>query len=243
MADDIAALIHHLGLEQPDVMGYSLGGGVAIFVASKYPELSAGPLSLRHIRRDAIPPRCAPAGAGRRRRGVPEGHADVPGLREGRPAAGGLPALLDKIGEAMAQPFDFSDVVRGIQVPTLIAAADADMAPPSHYVEIFALLDGGLRDGGWMGEGRPKGGHALAILPGLTHYTIGARRSSRPPRSTSSTLPGSALSGVAVDGAALLGTGSAVSMTQQRLSPGSKLASSSSGAKESAKLLSSAWFI
>jgi hypothetical protein len=23
-----------------------------------------------------------------------------------------------------------------------------------------------------MGEGRPKGGHALAILPGLTHYNI-----------------------------------------------------------------------
>ena len=48
------------------------------------------------------------------------------------------------------------------------------MAPPSHYVEVFALLDGGLRDGGWMGEGRPKGGHALAILPGLTHYNVGA---------------------------------------------------------------------
>jgi hypothetical protein len=23
-----------------------------------------------------------------------------------------------------------------------------------------------------MGEGRPAGGHALAILPGLTHYNI-----------------------------------------------------------------------
>jgi hypothetical protein len=45
-------------------------------------------------------------------------------------------------------------------------------APPSHYVEVFKLLDGGLRDGGWMGEGRPKGGHALAILPGLTHYNV-----------------------------------------------------------------------
>ena len=57
--------------------------------------------------------------------------------------------------------------------PTMIVAADADMAPPSHYVEFFELLDGGLRDGGWMGEGRPKGGHALAILPGLTHYNLG----------------------------------------------------------------------
>jgi hypothetical protein len=80
--------------------------------------------------------------------------------------------LLDKIGASMANDFDYSDVVRGLQVPTLIACADADMAPPAHYVEVFKLLDGGLRDGGWMGEGRPKGGHALAVLPGLTHYNI-----------------------------------------------------------------------
>ena len=74
----------------------------------------------------------------------------------------------------MAQDFDFSDAVRGLQVPTLIVAADADMAPPSHYVEVFKLLDGGLRDGGWKGQGRPKGGHALAILPGLTDYNLGS---------------------------------------------------------------------
>ena len=37
MADDIAALIDHLGLDQPDVVGYSLGGGVALQTAAKYP--------------------------------------------------------------------------------------------------------------------------------------------------------------------------------------------------------------
>ncbi|HVR08698.1 MAG TPA: alpha/beta hydrolase, partial [Thermoanaerobaculia bacterium] len=83
-----------------------------------------------------------------------------------------FPRLLDKIGEAMSKDFDFTEDVRGLQVPALIVAADADMAPPSHYAGVFNLLDGGLRDGGWMGEGRPKGGHALAILPGLTHYDI-----------------------------------------------------------------------
>jgi hypothetical protein len=57
-------------------------------------------------------------------------------------------------------------------MPALVIAGDADMAPPSHYVEVFKLLDGGARDGGWMGEGRPKGGHALAILPGVTHYNM-----------------------------------------------------------------------
>ncbi len=80
--------------------------------------------------------------------------------------------LLDKIGETMSQGSDLSDDVRALRVPTLLVAADADMAPPSHSVEVFKLLDGGLRDGGWTGEGRPKGGHALAILPGLTHYDI-----------------------------------------------------------------------
>ena len=87
--------------------------------------------------------------------------------------------LLDNYLPARERPrpfaagdFDFTEDVRRLQVPTLFACADADMFPPSHAVEVFALLDGGQRDGGWMAEGRPKGGHALAILPGLTHYSI-----------------------------------------------------------------------
>ena len=84
-----------------------------------------------------------------------------------------FPRLLDKIGRSMAIDFDYTEEVRSLRVPTLIVCADADMAPPSHYVEIFKLLGGGLRDGGWMSEGRPEGGHALAILPGLTHYNLG----------------------------------------------------------------------
>jgi hypothetical protein len=47
---------------------------------------------------------------------------------------------------------------------------DADIFPPAHAVELFGLLGGGKRDGGWDGSGRPKS--RLAILPGLTHYTI-----------------------------------------------------------------------
>jgi pimeloyl-ACP methyl ester carboxylesterase len=88
------------------------------------------------------------------------------------PRPGDFGRLLGKIGASMANDYDYTDVVRGLQVPTLIACADADMAPPRHFVEMFELLGGGQRDGGWMGEGRPAGGHALAILPGLTHYTI-----------------------------------------------------------------------
>ncbi|HEX2361775.1 MAG TPA: alpha/beta hydrolase [Jiangellaceae bacterium] len=37
MAGDIAALVDHLGLDQPDLVGYSLGGGVALYTAATYP--------------------------------------------------------------------------------------------------------------------------------------------------------------------------------------------------------------
>jgi len=39
MADDIAALVRHLGLEQTDVMGFSLGGGVALRTGIQHPEV------------------------------------------------------------------------------------------------------------------------------------------------------------------------------------------------------------
>src|SRR2546430_15820230 len=38
MADDIAALIDHLGLDKPDVVGYSLGGGVALQTPARHPD-------------------------------------------------------------------------------------------------------------------------------------------------------------------------------------------------------------
>jgi len=177
MADDIAALIRHLGLEQVDVVGYSLGGGVALFLASKHPELVRKVVIVSaNARRDAMPAEML-AQQGQMNAAAAEFMKDTPMwelYQRVAPRPEDFGRLLDKIGASMAQDFDFSDVVAGLQVPTLIVAADADMAPPSHYVEMFKLLDGGLRDGGWMGEGRPKGGHALAILPGLTHYNLGA---------------------------------------------------------------------
>jgi len=177
MADDIAALIDHLGLDKPDVVGYSLGGGVAFFTAVKYPE-KVGRLVMTsaHIRRDAIPAEML-AQQAQVNAAAAEFMKDTPMYQlyqQVAPRPEDFPRLLDKIGESMAQDFDYTEEVRSLQVPTMIVAADADMAPPSHYVEMFKLLDGGLRDGGWMGEGRPKGGHALAILPGLTHYNPGA---------------------------------------------------------------------
>jgi pimeloyl-ACP methyl ester carboxylesterase len=175
LADDIAALIDHLGLDRPDLVGYSLGGGVALRTAVRHPEkLGRLVATSAAIRRDAVYPEIlaqqsqlgAAAAAFLRDTPMYEHYQRL------APRPEDFPRLLDKIGAALAQDFDLTDQIRGLAVPTLIVAADADLAPPIHFIEIFTLLDGGQRDGGWLGEGRPKGGHALAILPGLTHYTI-----------------------------------------------------------------------
>jgi pimeloyl-ACP methyl ester carboxylesterase len=175
MADDIAALIDHLGLDRPDLVGYSLGGGVALQTAVKYPAKARKlVVASANIRPAAIYPEIR-AQQGQVNAAAAEFMKDTPMYelyQRVAPHPEDFARLLDKMGESMAQDFDFADDVRSLQVPTLVVAADADMAPPSHYVEVFNLLDGGLRDGGWMGEGRPRGGHALAILPGLTHYNI-----------------------------------------------------------------------
>jgi pimeloyl-ACP methyl ester carboxylesterase len=175
MAGDIAALIEHLGLTKPDIVGYSLGGGVALQTAVRHPAAVRRLVAVSaNIRSDAIYPEMR-AQQSQVNAAAIDFLKDTPMYQlyqRVAPRPEDFPRLLTKIGESMSKPFDFTDDVRGLQVPTLIVAADADMAPPSHYVEVFKLLGGGLKDGGWMGEGRPKGGHALAILPGLTHYNI-----------------------------------------------------------------------
>jgi len=175
MADDIAALVERLDLQKPDVVGYSLGGGVALFTASKYPDkVRRLVMASANVRRDAIAPEML-AQQSQVTANAVEYMKDTPMYQlyqRVAPRPQDFGRLMDKIGQSMAKDFDYSDEVRQLRVPTLIVCADADMAPPSHYIDMFKLLDGGLRDGGWMGEGRPKGGHALAVLPRLTHYNL-----------------------------------------------------------------------
>jgi pimeloyl-ACP methyl ester carboxylesterase len=173
IAEDIAALIRHLNLERPDLMGYSLGGGVAVLVAIRHPEL-VGKLVMvsTPIRRSAFYPEIlgqqgqvtAEAAEAMKQTPMYQLYASI------APAPEDWPRLLSKMGDAMKKDFDFSKEIGKIQATTLIVAADADIFPPAHAVEVFGLLGGGKRDGGWDGSGRPKS--QLAILPGLTHYTI-----------------------------------------------------------------------
>ena len=175
MADDIAALIKSLRLDRPDIVGYSLGGGVALQTAVRHADV-VGRLVLvsTPFRRTGFYPDIL----------VQQGHvnaAAADALKQTpmyqlysatAPRVEDWPRLLDKIGALMKKDYDYADQIKGIKATTLIIAGDADIFPPANAVEMFALLGGGQRDGGWDGAGRPKS--RLAILPGVTHYSMGA---------------------------------------------------------------------
>lgn len=173
MAGDIAALIGHLGLERTDLVGYSLGGGVAFHTAVQHPELVRKlVLVSTPIRRSAFYPDIL-AQQGQVTAAAAEAMKQTPMYElyaRLAPRPEDWPRLLAKIGDSMKDDFDFTKEVAKLAMPTMIVAGDADIFPPAHAVEVFGLLGGGKRDGGWDGSGQPKS--RLAILPGVTHYSM-----------------------------------------------------------------------
>jgi pimeloyl-ACP methyl ester carboxylesterase len=78
--------------------------------------------------------------------------------------------LLDNMGQMLGKDYDWTQQVAALAMQTLIVVGDADSVRTSHAVEFFELLGGGKQDGGWDGSGMSNA--RLAILPGVTHYTI-----------------------------------------------------------------------
>ncbi len=172
MADDVAALLTHLKIDRADVMGYSMGGGVALQTAIRHPQVVRRLVVVSApFRSNAFYPdmREQQKQVGAAMADAMKGTPMLSLYQSVAPRPQDFPRLLDKMGTFMRADYDFMPQVPNIRMPVLIVAADADMFPPSHVVEVFGLLDGGKRDAGWDGAGRPKAAQ-LAILPGLTHY-------------------------------------------------------------------------
>jgi pimeloyl-ACP methyl ester carboxylesterase len=170
MADDIAGLVKYLGLQRVNVMGYSLGGEVALQVAIRHPEV---------VRKLVV------VSAAYKRQGMyPEVLAAMeqmgPGAAEmmkKSPLSKMYPnvnwaTLFTKLGVLLSKDYDWSKLVAAIKAPTMLVFADADAVRPEHIAEFYKLLGGGQRDAGLDGSGRSV--NELAILPGQTHYTMSA---------------------------------------------------------------------
>jgi pimeloyl-ACP methyl ester carboxylesterase len=173
MAGDIAALIEQLGFERADLMGYSLGGGVALQTAIRHPQrVRRLVLVSTPFKRDGWYPEVL-AGMGQMGPGAAEPMKQTPmyQLYAGiAPLPEDWPALLSKLGDLLRQDYDWSNEVAAIQAPVLVVVGDADSVRTAHAVEFFELLGGGMADAGWDRSGMSNA--RLAILPGTTHYDI-----------------------------------------------------------------------
>jgi pimeloyl-ACP methyl ester carboxylesterase len=173
MANDIAALMKDLELDHAAVMGFSLGGAVALRTAIQHPELVERLVLISTVfkRRgwhpemtdgmDAMGPEIA------------EPFKQTPmyqAYERIAPRKEDWPVLVTQLTTAMKIDYDWSADVARLPMPVMIVAGDADGLPPSHSVEFFGLLGGGKRDANWDRSGMTH--HRLAILPGLTHYDI-----------------------------------------------------------------------
>jgi pimeloyl-ACP methyl ester carboxylesterase len=171
MADDVAGLLAHLGIEQADFLGYSMGGGVALQTAIRHPELVSKLVVISMtMQREGSYPEVLSA--------FDQMAADAPqlGAQVGQsPLAEVYPeadweTLFAKVGDMASQDYDWSAEVAAITAPTLLIFADADSIHPAHMVAFYELLGGGQRDAGLDGSLRPAS--RLAILPGTTHYDV-----------------------------------------------------------------------
>lgn len=165
LADDAAALLAHLGVEQADVVGFSMGGGAAIQFAIRRPELvralvaiSAGYAydGMQQVMIDMVPTITLEMFAG---------SPFETTYQEIAPEPDHFPVLVDKLKTLDLTPFDWSADVPRITAPTLIIIGDADVVRAAHAVEMFRLLGGGE-----MGDMAGISKARLAILPGTTHF-------------------------------------------------------------------------
>jgi pimeloyl-ACP methyl ester carboxylesterase len=173
IGNDLAIVLKQLGYEKVDVLGYSFGGGAAFRLAVQHPALvrrlaiASAPYAQDGFHPEMLPQQ-AQVGAA-----MAEAMKETPmyiSYAAVAPRPQDFPRLLDRMGELMRTPYDWSEDVKKLQMPVMLIYGDSDMIRPEHIVRFYQLLGGGLRDAGWMREHKAK--NQLAVLPDLTHYEV-----------------------------------------------------------------------
>jgi len=168
MAADCAALLQALGIDIADLVGYSLGGAVALQLAMQHPRLVrrvvfAGGASYR---RDGLYPEMLEE---------PESAADnLTGsvwhkayLRVA-PDPSRWPDLVAKNFELDRTFAGWPDEdIQALAAPVLLIVGDSDIVRPEHTMKMFRLLGGGV-----IGDLAGLPASQLAVLPGTSHVGL-----------------------------------------------------------------------
>jgi pimeloyl-ACP methyl ester carboxylesterase len=166
MADDVAALLDELDLEQADVFGYSTGAAVALQLALRHPgrvrRLIAASVSYRG---DGLHPEFGAEVGGEAALAELEDSPYHRAYRAVAPDPSAWPTLVGKVLELDARPQDWpAEEIATIAAPVMLIAADNDIVRLEHTVELYHLLGGGI-----PGDLRGLPASWLAVVPGTTH--------------------------------------------------------------------------
>ncbi len=167
-ADDVAALLEHLGIGQADVFGFSNGASVALQVAIRHPRLLRKLVFASAMtRRDGAHPQLWEFMKQARFANMPQPLKDA--FLQVNPDPVKLEAMHDKDAERMRNFADVpDDLVRAVRAPTLIVIGDRDIIRPEHAVELTQLIAGARLlivpggHGDYLGE--------AVATPGETRY-------------------------------------------------------------------------
>jgi pimeloyl-ACP methyl ester carboxylesterase len=168
MADDTAAALQQLGIEQADIFGYSMGAAVALHLAIRHPDV-VRKLVLASItyNKSGFHPGLMEGMENMK----PEHMAGSPWHEEYiqiAPNPGDFATLFAKKTQMDRETQDLpAEAIAAIRAPTLIIVGDSDIIRPEHAVEMFRLLGGGV-----AGDLAGLPNSQLAILPGTTHVTL-----------------------------------------------------------------------
>ena len=173
LAGDIAAMLDHLKIPQADVLGYSMGGGVAMELAIRHPAKVRKVVSVSAVSRhdgwvkevlDAYPHFTADAF-----KGSPI-EADYKRLS---PTPNAFPTFIKRVIAMDLVPYDFgADKLKATQAPFFFVHGDADGVRLDHIAEMFRLKGDEI-----MGDMRPRSESRLAVIPNATHVTLMDKRS------------------------------------------------------------------
>lgn len=172
MADDAAAVLAALNVRSADVLGYSMGGTTALFLAVRHPDRVGKQVILAGTsRRDGWYPEVLQAMA----QGTPAAFAGTPIEAEYRRLSPNPDQFPTFVGEVLALEENYAipdAAIRAIDDKTMIVVGDADGVQLDHAVALFRLRGGGDRQAAAQGfiAGSPRA--RLAILPATSHIGL-----------------------------------------------------------------------
>lgn len=169
LSDDVAGLFDHLKIGRADIVGYSLGGGVAMQIAIRHPEKVRKVVSISAVfRRDGWVKEGVDALASL----TPEIFKDSPMEAEYKrlsPTPNEFPAFIKHVVAMASKPYDFgADKFKATKAPMFFIHGDADGVRFDHIAEMYRLKGGG----NIHGDMQPRSESRLAILPDTTHVTL-----------------------------------------------------------------------